>query len=45
MQQIEQNDFSKVELRVGRIIHAEAFREARKPTYILQLDFGEELEI
>lgn len=45
MQQIEWNDFSKVELRVGRIIQAEVFQQARKPAYILQVDFGEELGI
>lgn len=45
MQQIEWNDFTKVELRVGRIVQAEVFKEARKPAYILQVDFGEELGI
>jgi len=45
MQQIEWNDFTKVELRVGRIIQAEVFQQARKPAYILQVDFGEELSI
>ncbi|MEB3791885.1 tRNA-binding protein [Acinetobacter sp. IK40] len=45
MQQIEWNDFTKVELRVGRIIQAEVFKQARKPAYILQVDFGEELGI
>ncbi|EOR03089.1 tRNA-binding protein [Acinetobacter genomosp. 15BJ] len=45
MQQIEWNDFTKVELRVGRIIQAEVFQQARKPAYILQVDFGEELGV
>ncbi|EXB45880.1 tRNA-binding protein [Acinetobacter sp. 1000160] len=45
MQQIEWNDFTKVELRVGRIIQAEVFKQARNPAYILQVDFGEELGV
>ncbi len=45
MQQIEWNDFLKVELRVGKIIQAEVFEKARNPAYILHVDFGEELGI
>ncbi|MDH5858753.1 tRNA-binding protein [Lampropedia aestuarii] len=36
-------DFTKVELRVGKVVHAEVFAQARKPAYILQVDFGPEL--
>ena len=43
MATIEWQDFAKVELRVGRIIEAEIFKEARKPAYLLRVDFGEEL--
>lgn len=43
MQTIDWNDFSKVELRVGRVIAAEPFTAARKPAYILQVDFGPEI--
>ena len=45
MELISWDDFTKVELRVGRIVAAEEFPEARKPAYILQVDFGAEIGI
>jgi tRNA-binding protein len=42
---ISWDDFAKVELRVGRIIRAEPFPEARKPAYVLHVDFGEEIGV
>ena len=41
MQDIDWNDFMKVELRVGRVRSARTFPEARKPAYVLEVDLGE----
>jgi tRNA-binding protein len=41
MAQITYQDFEQVEIRVGQVIQAEPFPEARKPAYKLQIDFGE----
>lgn len=43
METIDWNDFTKVELRVGRVVAAEPFAKARRPAYIHQVDFGPEL--
>ena len=40
MDTISWDDFTKVELRVGRVLRAEVFAEARKPAYVLHVDFG-----
>lgn len=45
METIGWNDFIRVELRVGRVLRAEPFPEARKPAYVLHVDFGEALGV
>jgi len=45
MDTITFDDFLKVELRVGKVVSAEVFREARKPAYVLHVDFGPELGV
>lgn len=45
MEEIGWEDFTRVELRVGRVISAEPFPEARKPAYVLRVDFGEEIGV
>jgi tRNA-binding protein len=41
MEEINWNDFEKVELRAGTVMEVYDFPEARKPAYKLKVDFGE----
>ena len=45
MAEISWQDFEKVELLAGTIIEARTFPEARRPAYIVTIDFGKKIGV
>ena len=39
--EITYDDFSKVEMRVGKIVEVQPFPRARNPSYTVRVDFGD----
>ena len=39
------DDFMKVDVRIGEVVRAEPFPEARKPAYKLTIDFGSDIGV
>ena len=42
---VSYSDFTKIEIRLGTIISAELSKKLRKPSFILKIDFGDEIGI
>jgi tRNA-binding protein len=38
-------DFEKIDIRAGKIVEVNDYPEARKPSYLIKIDFGDELGI
>ena len=45
MAEVTFDEFNRVDIRVGRVVRAAPFPEARKPAYRLWIDFGSELGV
>ena len=44
-EQINYNDFDKVDIRLGTVISLEKNEKARKPSLVLKVDFGPEIGV
>ena len=42
-EQITYNDFDKVDIRVGTVLSVKKNEKARKPSLVVQVDFGKEI--
>ena len=42
---ISYSDFTKIEIRLGTIISVELNNKLQKPSYVLKIDFGEEIGV
>ncbi len=38
-------DFAKIDMRVGTVLEAKEFPEARRPAYLLKVDFGKDIGV
>lgn len=45
MEAISWSDFEKIEMRAGTVVEVNDFTEARKPAWILKIDFGKGIGI
>ncbi len=45
MKEANFKDFMTLDIRVGKVVDAKVFEEAKKPAYQIWVDFGEELGI
>ena len=43
METISWKDFEQVDIRVGTVVEAEVFEQARRPAYVLHVDFGTDI--
>ena len=39
------DDFAKIDMRVGRVVRVDAFPEARRPAWKVEIDFGAEVGV